>query len=1176
MKWIIEFIIEQGLTGSIGFLQKVIGRKKHIKKIELEVFRIMKEFQEKYGDRDYYNSLDAFLTRNKSIKNLISLCDNMFQNKKNYIELIKKIVDTYLCDNIQYNQSRDDIEICLKYLFDCSFRAINDLDQLESRKLANIISKELTDNTNDIKQCMNNGFNKVLEKNYLGISNSFENVSMDNNSVRVPQLLERPLIAQNVSSRYELVKELIEKIKKLNWIHIWGEMWTGKTVLLYLISENLMNYEWIDMDKIQRENIVADFKSLFEYILNKNERSLKDAINDYILGLPCGSIIFIDGIQESDISTYEFCTFLAELYNACKKYNIKIITSGYCKIKSKVTDCCVLDFFEELDIPPLKEEDVMEILGKYNAPVGINYDNVYKILNVYGWKIPGLVVEMIKDIRDANWTINETLWNKIFSSDIGNLEARLEKILVSKLSEDERKLLYRISFVGHDVRETIVGYLAQIQPLISDLEKVKLQLYGRWVQVENGVLKRNKLYSTIAAKNLNSSEKKKIHEFAIEQFKIKKCIDQIDFVNLISHLIALGQVDEVGRLYVEVLGDMIDNKVKENTLGIPRFWTGLPLPSNMSPEIKVIVRIQQIRYANFSEQDCAIYLNDLFNIAEVTGVGGELILAIMVMCPGNFDVSRMCMEEALKLDLWHESQNKLMEMLKENILWTDVVTNIFDMALMCYALATRNNEQLSMFVHHLLMCDIHDIKNFFQNNQHLLSCICENVRKNNNSINVYVSLLEKIIEWSESQQLHVITAQMYACKMKVLSENLSNYEGAVELYNKINEGKYNDEFMHVIVDTMSKISIDNKSINIDLISKAYNTIVDSAGFEIDDIYTCLNYMEYANEKDDKLGAANKMMHIASKFGQSSEDKLLFYEVKGEYFINTYLCGTMENEITNFHEYIKAIFKDNFKCRRILIVYIAHIIGYIVPDIISGNPPKILDNGEEYLKPYRKMLMNMNEADEVDELYTEEKKNLILIFISKLLYFYKRNEDANNIILNLAKNNSFVTENVSYILANDSFLSNILLDNQLYREYFEVVRILFSNDEVKEVIAVRILCFIALYVVKVIKQKGELHLDYLIKELKSFSGNALYEKYLFEFGMILSAFDNENGDCEILLWCGEKIKGTEISKMSEIVNILMLAKLHKTNNGNVMKAVEKYLKEYNVNDVFVRRIIDVLY
>lgn len=1184
LKWLIELLVQKKIDNTLNSLNTFFQRSKFKKQIGIQGQRIVGEFLSRYGNREYYNSLDRYVSNNKVIKHLVIACGDMITNQKSYIELIQQIVKHYLSEYPQYEKYRDEIEICLKGLFEDAFKCINELEETENIKLANIITKKLDENHHRYECTVEKLMQRFIQKIKASYNGNVSECtwaladlkSMENTNFEIPKQIVKG------SKRIRLVSEQINLLKKNDWVHIYGGIWSGKTQLLLLISEKVLDYRWIDLDRLNCGDIVSNIKVAMQVMANKEGRTTKEIINNFIKTIANKGVLFIDGIQTEYIRSKSFCEFMGVLYECCYENEIKIVSSGYSDIKEAlIRDYVSMEKIISNKVLPLSTEEIEEIFDAYNAPKDERRLQISKLIGSFEGNIPGLVVEIIREIEASGWEIKEEFWNRIFGSSIGDLEGVLEQILVENLNEEERKLLYRIAYIGHDVSETIVGKLANIDMPIVDAEKVKIRLCSRWIQREKGVIEVNNLYKTIAEKNLQQREKNDIDEVVVEYYKGLKSVGPVESFNLIVHLVRLKKYDEMGWIYAQILLEMINQSIVEDTIGFSRFWREIPLPQEMSTEIKVLVRTQQIRYLIFSNQSIEIPLNDLINIVNETHVGGELVLILMAIIGPNYQVSSLCMEITLNNNLWGEEYNKLMNTMQEVTLpskWEGV--ELFDIAIMVYALSVKTLDQLRTFTGHLIRCPKVNIQRIIEENRGILSCVWENVRKNLSEYEEFEGILDTIYKWAEENSLEIIAAEICVMKMQVLFENKGDYEGSINLFNKVKDTFQSNESMYLIIDQMAKINISNKSIprNIPLIEEAYLRLPEYTKIPINEVFTCINYMDTVCEKNKKMEAAERMLRIVKEMNVDENINNLAYKVKGEYYINAYFCGELGNHIEGFKNYIFDLYDAEFKGRKQLLVYLSHIVGYMVPDIICNDPPKTVTNGESYVPPTRKMLINMNETEEVADLYTKDRISNMLVFLAELAYYYGEEKIANEVLTKLVNEQMLISESISLHVAINSNITLMLLKYGFYKEFIELVHMFFKQHGTKEIITLRILMYVALFIASESKIKGYADVDEeLIDILSNFKGDSITQKYLNEFSKILKCFKSEEGDYEILLICVDNLKGTDKMNMYGAIYVLTLVTLKEGQNKNIIEAVEQFIIKCSMkDDVFIKKLTEVLY
>lgn len=1181
LEWLALCLLEIGIEKNINNFFAFIYKLKLKNKISKEVERITNEFLNRYGNREYYNSLDRFFTNNKVIKKLIGECADLTKNKKNYIELIQYIVIIYLRDNDQYETYKNEIEICLKSIFEEAFQSINELSDIEHVKLTNIISKKMDESTYNIKCELQDATKLIINeyrKNSKNNIDDYQLMSIDQYKFEV-HCLDRPFPLSRIAMRKDLVDLLINKLKQENWIHLYGGIWSGKTQLLYLISERVMDYKWIDLDSLDGNNIITNIKYIMQSLCRKVGYSTQEIIDNFIGIIPKKSLILIDGIQLKHINLKGFSALLGSLYQSCIDNDIKIVSSGYCDIKFQMQDYIGNENISSLNIPALNTTEVEELFNVYGAPEDCKREHLSKILGLLDGALPGLVVEIIKEIKEADWILSNEFWDRLFSSDLGDLETILEYLLVTDLNEKERNMLYRVSYVGHNIPISIFSRLAKISPQIDDSQRIRLHLSNRWIQNDREIIIVDKLYKSIAEKNLSTVEKEKIHEIIVDHYKHLKHIDQLDFINLVSHLSYLGKHDDIGYIYMQALSSMIEDNILDDYFGISKFWNDLPLPYNMSSEVKVLVRMQQVRYLSLVQQDYIFALKDIIEIVNETNIGGEFILILMALSKMDFKLCNMCMDAALNNNLWGDAQNKLMELMSESITWKYKDMNIFDLAIMVYALSINTLEEMSIFVSHLIRCNKNDILRVIENYQNIFLCVWERVRKNTNDYIDYENILNSVLEWTDSR-LQIIAAQIYVIKMRISFEKSNDYYNALQIYKEVIGNFDTGECRHILVDALSKINVDNKSVDKDLslIEEAYITILEEDKEVFDNIYTCLNYMEYIPNVDKKLHAAKRMLDLSKNADEDAGDMAICYKVEGEYFINAYLCGDFINCFNDFYMFIMKLINNDFKLRKNFLVYMSHIIGYLVPDIISNKPPTKLENDEIYAPPARKMFINMNESDELADLFNDLKVNQMLLLIAELAFYYNKKEIANTIIIKLVDEEKIYSENSSWILCINGFLTFILLENGFYKQFIDLIYLFFLKQGENEQFTLRFIVYITLFTADISKKNGQAYVDDdLIDTLNLYEGDDITKMYFKELSLILKTFRDENGDIDILTWCGNKLKGTNKNNICGAINILMLSLLAKNRNQKVVQAVDKFLNNCSMSDdIFVKNIMNQFY
>jgi len=1178
MEWFAALLIEKVILDKYDGIIAYIYKVKYKVKIYNLAKNIEQDFLKQYGNETYYHPLDRYFTNNKIVNKIIVAANDIGQSRKNYIELIQDIVNDFLLENNLYENYRNDIELCIKKLFDQVFIVANKIINIDEKKLINNISRKMDDNTQEIKKSIQDASDRIIADYYKKTSQvePFQMTSITLSSLE--GCLERPMAIRKFSMRNRLVSKTLIHLKTVNWIHIYGSFWSGKTMFLYLLSEKVMDYKWINLEYFDNDDIVESIKKVFQYESKETGFSTKEIISNFVSRMSKRSILFLDGIQYKHANSCGFLTFFYELYNICSLNEVKIITSGYCDMQSQVAQYIKLSDTLSMRIPFLEEDEIEELLDLYHAPKDENRPKVSRLLGLVNGSIPGLIVEMIRNIKDTGWYIDTDFWYKLFSSDMGDLERILEILLIDKLNETERKFLYIISFVGHDMPESIFVNLSKIIPNCEDYQGIKIRLIGRWIQCEGGIIKNDKKYKGIAEKNLTAVEKEQVHKTILEYYESKKNIDQFEFINVMAHLIALKLYDDAGYIYVQALANMIESKL-DDPLKLSKFWCQLPTPQFMKPEIKVLVRFQQIRYLSINEQGYDFAINDLIDIYNETNIGGELLVFLSILLGSNHKIGDILLEVIAKDNLWESGSQLFSNAMDDS---TSLLCNkklLFETTWMVYSLSIENIEQMKGFIRNLKYCDRQQINDLVDNHFSLLDSVWERVWRSTGNYSQLNVMLDDILEWSLVKHLNIIASQIYVLKMRIISENFNSYEEAVKVYEEAIANIDEPLSRHILIDGLAKINVDNKNVSLDLslIDAAFHSINDCNQDVFSDMYTYLNYIEFIPDIDKKISASKAMLNLVALKGEEYEYFALLEKIEAEYFINAYLCGKFEICFSDFYIYIMKLVDSKNSLRNHILVYLCHVIGYMVPDIISGKPPRKLQDGEDYAAPVRKLFINMNTSEQVLDYYSQEKVSQALLLVSELAYFYEKYDISKNIINKLVSEKMLISKIPSLLLLLNGYLSFSLLENGFYKQYMELFDYLIGTQGEDEAILLRPLLYISLYIASNAKKTLEINVsDELIEILSTYSKGTKAKYYINEFASILKAFKEEKCDRDILFWCGDKIKGTELHDICGTINILMLAVGNKEKNIRIINSVEEFLRKYSMDDdVFVRRKMDVL-
>ena len=575
MEWLISVFLEEYVLTCKGNILKKFSDKKKFKKALESMFM---EFRKKYDYEIFYNDLDGYFSTNMLVQKLVKNCITMWKEKAPFFDTINEIADKFVKEYAQYSPYKTNIYNGLKDIFECCFDKINgEIENEDIQRAANQIllsndrnQEKLTDSISQVKE--------LLERKGEGAFGNELSIDIKKKNIDF-SIVTRCL---NGSVRENEVSYILKKLKENSWIHIWGEVWSGKTQFLKLVSDRVYTYKYIDLDKINLtykiEDIYMDM-AISNGVDSGSKESIVDVfLNTYLID----GVLFIDGIHEAILDD-KLIEMISLFSTKCKEKGVRLITCGYMDIATIIkAQCDVSDIFTYM-LPKLSQPEVTEIMFANGMPENVVDVRIAKFLSEVFGNIPAVVMELIYELKERNWNTDESYYNDLIMAKADGVEKQLERIIFSRIDDENvRILLYRLAGVEHDVPVKVLPEIGEISPKIKQLDKSRYIITSRWGNEKDDMIIIPRVFRKIAAKHLTESEKEEIHLILIDYYKEKRILNQVEICNFITHLMDLQLYNEVGQLYVNVLASMMDENIRDDPWGFGMFWGSTALPDKMS------------------------------------------------------------------------------------------------------------------------------------------------------------------------------------------------------------------------------------------------------------------------------------------------------------------------------------------------------------------------------------------------------------------------------------------------------------------------------------------------------------------------------------------------------------------------------------------------------------------
>lgn len=378
------------------------------------------------------------------------------------------------------------------------------------------------------------------------------------------------LIFNHISKRERVTNDIQDKLKEKNCVVLSGTKSIGKTTVIKLLAQQLAPSKTIRIDCEYKENIDL------QVILSQHNKISR------------GTYVLIDSILlgANDITVRNF-EFISQI---CKK-GAYVIIASYNQIPREFLSIN-LDFACEVDVPSLTEDEIEEILKTYNAPT-----NLKKTIYLFSSGHPIIVNALCFYLQKNDWAINDSTFAGIISYDhTSQVQNYLSSILEVLIPDAvTRELLNRLLVINGNITQANLNIVANINPPISEPNRRFNILKPFWLnQASDGSYNISRLLKSAWHPDLLNSTKIAVNRELGLNLINTEALNQQNLSEALLYLINGEEYDVAGTLYLKYLLFLAgQNNPSGNSHIVNSFWIDLPLPKQMSLDVKIAIRIQQ-------------------------------------------------------------------------------------------------------------------------------------------------------------------------------------------------------------------------------------------------------------------------------------------------------------------------------------------------------------------------------------------------------------------------------------------------------------------------------------------------------------------------------------------------------------------------------------------------------
>lgn len=369
------------------------------------------------------------------------------------------------------------------------------------------------------------------------------------------------------SPRTELVNSLEELLLARKALSLYGGFLSGKTVLSYLTAARFENYNVITLN-----GCYISAKEI-SFILN----SLKSSDDNLLVIL-----------DHTKIDGNNINLILSAIRNFCCENKVLIVNSTNSLIS--LEPC---DDIPEIHVPLMSYDDICAMV-----PDSVSEKDKQFIHSLCAGQ-PFITRLACFWLKLNNWELDIATFEKVFGihhSD--NVKSRVYSALKELITDSEDlHLLNRLLIFPREFSKEDCLLMADQPPQINIPSTRLIQLVGRWVEsLGNDKYRVIDILHRSIDPDLNRAELKDCCDIAINKILAKEALTPTDIHDTLLLMLKARDWKRYACFYASVITKLAEEKLIEhpNTKLLMSIWTDMPLPTAMSADDKVMMRMVRL------------------------------------------------------------------------------------------------------------------------------------------------------------------------------------------------------------------------------------------------------------------------------------------------------------------------------------------------------------------------------------------------------------------------------------------------------------------------------------------------------------------------------------------------------------------------------------------------------
>jgi hypothetical protein len=440
--------------------------------------------------------------------------------------------------------------------------------------------------------------------------------------------------------RKSFLTELEEVMLRYPLLWLQGAVGTGKTSTASLLAKRKSAHVyWFDANEIPAKALPETFNRNFlsEFDLQPGDNWL-DTLDLIIESLPSDSLIVINDIPDL-IGKTRAQQWLKELFYAiASSESCLIVTSN--QLPSATWNGLFSNKLFTRDIPPFSEDDILEALIMWNAPVD-SIEHLPSLISFISEGHPLIVNAIIAYLSSKQWEVDATVLSDIFKN---NYDSQLNAEIYNKLidsTEDEqtRDLLFRLKLVNGTFDDDDISMISEILPVIDNPDQRISKLKGVWIQIgQNSLYQLSPLLKRLG-QNLPAKLANQIYNKLAMSVIAKKKLNQYDFRNAIGYYVNGGFHADAAVLLFQAMNSLVKTPAYFYDFGFDLYWYTSALPDDIPLTVRIFIRFLHAHIALSQKKETAFLYHDIKQLGDEADSDFDIGLANLISYRINAEIS---------------------------------------------------------------------------------------------------------------------------------------------------------------------------------------------------------------------------------------------------------------------------------------------------------------------------------------------------------------------------------------------------------------------------------------------------------------------------------------------------------------------------------------------------------